>query len=85
MPVQLNDSDILFSELIKRYNESIKNEKLENITKNQFLIFKTIKLNGLVDMTRDCMQIIETTGIDPETYFDILSNYDELSKKYTTK
>lgn len=52
------------------------------VTKTDFLNYEKARLSGEFNMIMDSHKVMSEYGIDKDTYWDIIRNYSELSKKY---
>ena len=52
------------------------------VTKADFLSYEKARLSGEFNMIMDAYKVMSEYSIDKDTYWDIIRNYSELSKKY---
>ena len=53
---------------------------MSNVTKGQFLQYKAVQESGAYNMFDPRAK--EASGLDNETYIEIIRNYEELEEKY---
>ena len=51
-------------------------------TATDFLSYEKARLSGEFNMIMDAYKVMSEYSIDKDTYWDIIRNYSELSKKY---
>jgi len=60
-----------------------KEEKTNVVTETDFLAYERVREEGLFNMLTP--EAREMTGLDYDTYVEIISNYGELAKQYLDK
>jgi len=53
---------------------------IEDITKEDFVAYEEVRRRGRFNMFDPNARVL--TGLDKDTYLGVLSNYDELNKKF---
>lgn len=51
-------------------------------TKKQFLAYERVRKGGKFNMITQCVKAARESGLDVDTYFEIVKNYGELHDKY---
>ena len=64
----------MFFELV----DKCRDERMRNL----FITYETIREDGMYNMITDADVIMYEMGVDKDTYFNIIKNYNELRKKY---
>ena len=52
------------------------------VSKTDFLSYEKARLSGEFNMIMNAHKVMSEYSIDKDTYWDIIRNYSELSKKY---
>tara|TARA_Y100000593_G_scaffold62235_1_gene115342 strand:+ start:590 stop:769 length:180 start_codon:yes stop_codon:yes gene_type:complete len=54
---------------------------MSEVTKEEFEAYKRVQVSGMYNMYTP--EAIRETGLDKDTYFNVIKNYSELNKKYS--
>lgn len=54
----------------------------DDITKEQFMAYKRIRLEGNCNMITDALRAMQAADLDEDTYWEIVDNYEYLNEKF---